>query len=39
MHITGRNGKTDIFSGTDILSESVTSGYQEYTGGFDFAEL
>jgi hypothetical protein len=38
MHITGRNGKTDIFSGTDILSESgVTSGYQEYTGGFDFA--
>ncbi len=38
MHITGRNGKTDIFSGTDILSESgVASGYQEYTGGFDFA--
>ena len=38
MHITGRNGKTEIFSGTDILSESgVTSGYQEYTGGFDFA--
>ena len=38
MHITGRNGKTDIFIGTDILSESgVTSGYQEYTGGFDFA--
>jgi hypothetical protein len=38
MHITGRNGKTDIFSGTDVLSESgVTSGYQEYTGGFDFA--
>jgi len=38
MHITGRNGKTDVFSGTDILSESgVTSGYQEYTGGFDFA--
>ena len=38
MHITGRNGKTNIFSGTDILSESgVTSGYQEYTGGFDFA--
>ena len=38
MHITGRDGKTNVFSGTDILSESgVTSGYQEYTGGFDFA--
>ena len=38
MHITGKNGNTSVFSGTDILSESgVTSGYQEYTGGFDFA--
>ena len=38
MHITGRNGNVDVFAGTDILSESgVTSGYQEYTGGFDFA--
>jgi len=38
MHITGRNGKTDVFSGTDILSESgVASGYQEYENGFDFA--
>ena len=38
MHITGKNGNTSIFAGTDILSESgVTSGYQEYTGGFDFA--
>ena len=38
MHITGRNGNTNIFQGTDILSESgVTSGYQEYTGGFDFS--
>ncbi len=38
MHITGKNGNTNVFSGTDILSESgVTSGYQEYTGGFDFA--
>jgi len=38
MHITGKDGNTSIFSGTDILSESgVTSGYQEYTGGFDFA--
>ena len=38
MHITGRNGKTNIFSGTDILSESgVASGFQEYSGGFDFS--
>jgi len=38
MHITGRNGKTNVFSGTDILSESgVSSGYQEYENGFDFA--
>ena len=38
MHITGRNGNVDVFAGTDILSESsVTSGYQEYTGGFDFS--
>ena len=38
MHITGKNGNTSVFSGTDILSESgVASGYQEYTGGFDFA--
>mgnify|MGYP003108979319 CR=1 FL=1 len=38
MHITGRNGNTSVFSGTDILSETgVTSGYQQYTGNFDFA--
>jgi len=38
MHITGRDGKTNVFSGTDILSESgVTSGFQEYAGGFDFS--
>ncbi len=38
MHITGRNGTTSVFSGTDILSETgVTSGYQQYTGNFDFA--
>ena len=38
MHVTGRNGNTNVFSGTDILSESgVTSGFQEYAGGFDFA--
>ena len=38
MHITGRNGNTSVFSGTDILSETgITSGYQQYTGNFDFA--
>ena len=38
MHITGRNGNTSVFSGTDILSESgVASGFQEYSGGFDFS--
>jgi hypothetical protein len=38
MHITGKNGNTSVFSGTDILSESgVASGYQAYEGGFDFA--
>jgi hypothetical protein len=38
MHITGRNGKTNVFSGTDILSESgVASGYEAYSGGFDFS--
>ena len=38
MHITGKNGNTSVFSGTDILSESgVASGFQEYSGGFDFA--
>ena len=38
MHITGKNGATSVFSGTDILSESgVASGYQTYESGFDFA--
>jgi len=38
MHITGRNGKTNVFSGTDILSASgVASGYQTYESGFDFS--
>lgn len=38
MHITGRNGNTSVFSGTDILSETgVTSGYQQYSGNFNFA--
>lgn len=38
MHITGRDGKTDVFSGTDILSASgVNSQYGQYSGGFDFS--
>ena len=38
MHITGRDGTTEVFSGTDILSESgVNSGYKVYESGFDFA--
>ena len=37
MHITGKNGQTNVFSGTDILSASGTnSGFQSYQGGFDF---
>tara|TARA_R100001463_G_scaffold127679_1_gene185867 strand:- start:836 stop:2302 length:1467 start_codon:yes stop_codon:yes gene_type:complete len=38
MHITGKNGTTNVFSGTDILSASgVASGYQTYESGFDFS--
>ena len=38
MHITGKDGNTSVFSGTDILSESgVNSGYQTYESGFDFS--
>ena len=38
MHITGKDGNTNVFSGTDILSASGTnSGYQSYENGFDFA--
>ena len=38
MHITGKNGNTNVFSGTDILSASGNnSGYQAYEGGFDFS--
>jgi hypothetical protein len=37
MHITGRNGSNTVFQGTDILSESgIASGYQSYSGSFDF---
>jgi hypothetical protein len=38
MHITGKNGTTDVFSGTDILSASGNnSGYQTYESSFDFS--
>ena len=38
MHITGKDGNTNVFSGTDILSASGTaSGYQTYESGFDFS--
>jgi len=38
MHVSGFNGTTSVFSGTDILSESgVSSGYQSYNGSFDFS--
>src|SRR5210317_1009862 len=38
MHITGREGTTEVFSGTDILSESgVNRGSQVYESGFDFS--
>jgi len=38
MHITGKDGSTNVFSGTDILSASGTaSGYQTYESGFNFS--
>jgi len=38
MHITGKDGNTNVFSGTDVLSASGTaSGYQTYESSFDFA--
>jgi|TARA_R110001606_G_scaffold109498_1_gene235143 hypothetical protein len=37
MHLTGKDGSTTAFAGTDFLSAAgVASGYAEYTGGFDF---
>ena len=40
MHITGLNGTTSVFSGTDILSESgVSTGYQSYNGSFNFSGI
>jgi len=38
MHVSGFNGTSSVFSGTDILSESgVSTGYQSYNGSFDFS--
>jgi len=40
MHITGLNGTSQVFQGTDILSESgVSTGYQSYNGSFDFSGI
>ena len=37
MHVTGRDGSSNVFSGTDILSASGTSsGFQIYENTFDF---
>jgi len=39
MHITGKDGSTVKFAGTDVLSAAgVNSGYAAYSGGFDFAD-
>jgi len=39
MHITGKDGSTVKFAGTDVLSAAgVNTGYATYTGGFDFAD-
>jgi hypothetical protein len=38
MKVIGRNGTTEIFNGTDVLSASgINSGYQQYSGNFDFS--
>ena len=38
MHITGKDGTTEIFSGTDILSASGTaSGFKVYENSFEFS--
>ena len=40
MHIKGLNGNSQVFSGTDILSESgISSGYQSYNGSFNFSGI
>jgi len=38
MHITGKDGTTEVFSGTDILSASGTaSGFKVYENSFEFS--
>jgi hypothetical protein len=38
MKVIGRNGTTEIFNGTDVLSATgIDSGYQQYSGNFDFS--
>jgi hypothetical protein len=38
MKVIGRNGNTEVFNGTDVLSASgVNSGYQQYQGNFNFS--
>ena len=38
MKVVGRNGNTEVFNGTDVLSASgVNSGYQQDQGNFDFS--
>jgi hypothetical protein len=40
MHVSGFNGTTSVFSGTDILSESgISTGYQSYNGSFNFSGI
>jgi len=40
MHVSGFDGTTSVFSGTDILSESgVSTGYQSYNGSFNFSGI
>ena len=37
MHITGKDGSSVKFAGTDVLSAAgVDTGYASYSGGFDF---
>jgi len=40
MHVSGFNGTTSVFSGTDVLSEfGVSTGYQSYNGSFNFSGI
>lgn len=38
MKVIGRNGNSQVFNGTDVLSATgIDSGYQQYQGNFDFS--